>query len=87
MITLKFRFYYNFSNERYSGIANGRVLTVECYTYRNYTKILEVNLFVFAYRLFHEDFSSIVGDFCIGTHSFFQLYMYFKLIWEGFMNG
>ena len=24
-----------------------------------YTKILEVNLFAFAYRLFHEDFSSI----------------------------
>ena len=24
-----------------------------------YTKILEVNLFGFAYRLFHEDFSSI----------------------------
>ena len=34
-------------------------------------KILEVNLFAFAYRLFHEDFSSIIGDFCIGTHSFF----------------
>ena len=26
-----------------------------------YTKILEVNLFAFAYRLFHEDFSSIDG--------------------------
>ena len=26
-----------------------------------YTKILEVNLFAFAYRLFHEDFSSIIG--------------------------
>ena len=25
-----------------------------------YTKILKVNLFAFAYRLFHEDFSSIV---------------------------
>ena len=24
-----------------------------------YTEILEVNLFVFAYRLFHEDFSPI----------------------------
>ena len=31
----------------------------------NYTKILEVNLFAFAYRLFHEDFSSIIGAFCI----------------------
>ena len=27
-----------------------------------YTKILEVKLFAFAYRLFHEDFSSIDGD-------------------------
>ena len=26
-----------------------------------YTKILEVNLFTFAYSLFHEDFSSIDG--------------------------
>ena len=25
------------------------------------TKILEVNLFAFAYRLFHEDFSSLDG--------------------------
>ena len=25
------------------------------------TKILEVNLFAFAYRLFHEDFSSVNG--------------------------
>ena len=42
-----------------------------------YTKILEVNLFAFAYRLFHEDFSSIIGDFCIGTHSFFPaLYVF-----------
>ena len=27
----------------------------------NITKILEVNLFAFAYRLFHEDFSPIIG--------------------------
>ena len=27
----------------------------------NYTKILEANLFAFAYRLFHEDFSPING--------------------------
>ena len=52
-----------------------------------YTKILEVNLFAFAYRLFHRDFSPINGTYCMGTHSFFQLYMYFMLIWEGFMNG
>ena len=29
-----------------------------------YTKILEVNLFAFAYRLFHEDFSPIDGALC-----------------------
>ena len=39
-----------------SGIASGRVLDGELL----YT-ILEVNLFAFAYRLFHEDFSSITG--------------------------
>ena len=39
----------------YSGITSGRVLDGELL----YTKILEVNLFAFAYRLFHEDFSSI----------------------------
>ena len=50
------------------------------YLLTKYTKILEVNLFAFAYRLFHEDFSSIIGAFCIRTHSLFQLYMYFKLI-------
>ena len=44
----------------YSGITSGRVLNRELL----YTKILEVNLFAFAYRLFHEDFSSIIGNFC-----------------------
>ena len=39
----------------YSGITSDRVLDGEFL----YTKILEVNLFAFAYRLFHEDFSSI----------------------------
>ena len=39
----------------YSGITSGRVLDGELL----YTKILEVNLFAFAYRLFLEDFSSI----------------------------
>ena len=38
-----------------SGITSGRVLDGEFL----YTKILEVNLFAFAYRLFHEDFSPI----------------------------
>ena len=41
----------------YSGITSGRVLNGELL----YTKILEVNLFAFAYRLFHEDFSAING--------------------------
>ena len=30
-----------------------------------YTKISEVNLFPFVYRLFHEDFSSIVKTFLL----------------------
>ena len=62
---------------------SGRVLDGELL----YAKILEVKLFAFAYRLFHRDFSPLNGASCIGTHSFFQLYMYFKLILEGFMNG
>ena len=49
-----------------SGITSGRVLDGELL----YTKILEVNLFAFAYRLFHRDFSPINGACCIGTHSF-----------------
>ena len=36
----------------YSGITSGRVLNGELL----YTKIPEVNLFAFAYRLFHRDF-------------------------------
>ena len=39
----------------YSGITSGRALDGELL----HTKILEVNFFAFAYRLFHEDFSSI----------------------------
>ena len=39
----------------YSAITSGRVLDGELL----YTKIVKVNLFAFAYRLFHEDFSSI----------------------------
>ena len=45
----------------YSGITSGRVLDGELL----YTKIPEVNLFAFAYRLFHRDFSPINGTFCI----------------------
>ena len=33
-----------------------------------HTKILEVNLFAFAYRLFHEDFSSIDGTLHDATY-------------------
>ena len=33
------------------------------------TKITEVNLFAFAYRLFHEDFSSILRAKCLGHAS------------------
>ena len=42
----------------YSGITSGRVLDGELL----YTKIIEVDLFAFAYKLFHEDFSSIDGS-------------------------
>ena len=41
----------------YSGITSGRMPNEELFC----TKILEVNLFAFAYRLFHEDFSPING--------------------------
>ena len=39
----------------YSGITSDRVFDGELL----YEKILEVDLFAFAYKLFHEDFSSI----------------------------
>ena len=45
----------------YSGITSGRVLNGELL----YTKILEVNLFAFAYRLFRRDFSPLDGTYCI----------------------
>ena len=54
----------------YSGITSGRVLNGELL----YTKILEVNLFAFAYRLFRRDFSPLDGTYCMGTHSFLQPY-------------
>ena len=43
----------------YSGITSGRVLNGELL----YTKIPEVNLFAFAYTLFHRDFSPLNGTF------------------------
>ena len=62
------------------------VLCIYIYVYI-YTKILEVNLFAFAYRLFRRDFSPLDGTYCMCTHSFLQPYIHFVLIWEGFMNG
>ena len=47
----------------YSGITSGRVLDGELL----YTKILEVNLLTFAYRLFHRDFSPINRTY-VGTY-------------------
>ena len=44
----------------YSGITSGSVLDGELL----YTNILEVNLFAFAYRVFHRDFSQIKGAYC-----------------------
>ena len=38
-----------------------------------YTKILEVNLFAFAYRLFRRDFSPLDGTYCMGTHSLYYI--------------
>ena len=37
------------------------------------TKILEVNLFAFAYRLFRRDFSPLDGTYCMGTHCFVEI--------------
>ena len=45
----------------YSGITSGSVLNGELL----YTKVLEVNLFAFAYRLFHRDFFPLDGASCI----------------------
>ena len=64
----------------YSGITSGRVLNGELL----YTKILEVNLFAFAYRQFHRDFSPINGTYCMGTHSFFPALYEFYVNLGGF---
>ena len=45
---------------------------VNAYSQATYTKILEVNLFALAYRLFHDDFSSVDGALH-GTHPFSSL--------------
>ena len=49
----------------------------------HYTKILEVNLFVFAYRLFHADFSPIYG--ALHDAQPFSSFIYINLV--GFLNG
>ena len=51
---------YIYTIRMYSGITSGRVLNGELL----YTKILEVNLFAFAYRLFRRDFSPLDGTYC-----------------------
>ena len=53
-----YKYEYN-AIHMYSGITSGRVLDAELL----YTKILEVNLFALAYRLFHIDFAPINGTF------------------------
>ena len=56
------RIYYNVHTiHMYSEITSGRVLNGELL----YTKILEVNLFAFAYRLFRRDFSPLDETYCI----------------------
>ena len=63
----------------YSGITSGRVLDGELL----YTKILEVNLFAFARRLFYEDFSPI--DRTLLCTNSFSSFIYINLV--GFLNG
>ena len=55
----------NYTIHMYSGITSGRMLNGEFL----YIKILEVNLFAFAYRLVHRDFSPINGAYCNMTRS------------------
>ena len=55
----------------YSGITSGRVLDGELL----YTKILEVNLFAFAYRLFYSDFSPINVVY-IHTYTYIHTYIH-----------
>ena len=47
------------------------------YTQR-YTEILEVNLFAFAYRLFHEDFSPVNGT--VEWREIFELFSFLNYI-------
>ena len=49
---------YETFEKEYTTFIISHILHMQMY---QYTKILEVNLFAFEYRLFHEDFSSING--------------------------
>ena len=60
----------------YSGITSGRVLSGELL----YTKILEVNLFAFAYRLFRRDFSPLDGIYCMDLGYLYLKAQYQKCI-------
>ena len=46
-----------------SNVGNLHSWIYEIYNFRYYTEIAEVNFSAFVYRLFHEDFSSLVGTF------------------------
>ena len=52
-------------NVMYSATKAKRLFHFNLFICLIYTKILEVNLFAFAYRLFHEDFSAIYGAPCL----------------------
>ena len=62
MCTCVYIYIYN-TIHMYSGITSGRVLNGELL----HTKIPEVNLFAFAYRLFRRDFSPLDGTYCMDT--------------------
>ena len=59
----------------YSGIISGRVLDGELL----YTKILEVDLFAFAHRLFHEDFSPIDRTISVSTIHYIALPVFIRI--------
>ena len=69
----------------YSGITSGRVLNGELL----YTKILEVNLFAFAYRLFRRDFSPLDGTYFMefSLHPSGLIKAYFSTIFIQILSG
>ena len=61
-------------------------MDIPCDCIYNYdTKILEVNLFAFAYRLFHRDFSPINRTYCI-FHSTYNMSCWLELNVEWKLN-